>query len=171
MSESGKNATKGVLGIIQRVREYRTYEVENVKLEDGNPLAFKYVPFTMADWDTVEMGPYTGLPMFNETADDDDESTADWTLQERLLLHQYYRMVCSHGIRQIRDIQDGKEVWRDITIIPDTEADSQAADGSVKLSMATLSALGVAVPLGAACVTDANYGGELSQYVERGFLG
>jgi hypothetical protein len=171
LSESGKNTTKGVLGILQRVREYLTYEVDDVKLEDGKPLAFKYVPFTMADWDSVEMGPYAGLPMFNESPDNDDESADDWTLKEKLLLHQYYRMVCRHGIRQIRDIEDGKEVWRDITIIPDAEDDSQAEDGSVKLSMATLAALGVAVPLGAACVNHANYGGELSQYVERGFLG
>jgi len=172
LSESGKNKTPGVLGILQRVREYRTFEFGDIKLEDDKPIAFKYVPFTMADWDAVEMEAYSGLPIFNEAENSEEKEGVDhWTIKEKLLLRDYYRVVCKHGIRQVRDFEDNQTVWRDIKVIPDSEPDSQEADGSVRMSMATLAALGVVIPLGAAILTDANYGGDLSQYVERGFRG
>lgn len=165
--DQGKNTQAGVLGVFQRATELNVVEVPNVNLGDGKPLAFKYIPFTVADWSVTEFAEYKGLPIFDEESSSTE--LEDWTLEQQMTFSKYLAAICKHGCREIRDVDgQNKSIWRKISWVDDGQ-DPVTRGDKIFMSISHMSSVGAVIPVGTAIMADANYGGKISPYVEKGF--
>ena len=102
------------MGLLEAVRsavEPLTVELQAV-LEDGERAAVKCRPLISVDYFGMTASGFDAIPVLTGAKRSDDLS-----VKERMQMYSWMREVVAKSIVAIRDVEDGKSVWRDAECI------------------------------------------------------